>query len=147
VEAPVAEEEPTEEDAITADEKRASVDAYKQSSDTLDQHFAGQLKEQGRSAKDFEMTFDKLVASLYTTAIMQLGLDPQSGQMKYQPDIIAARQTVDMISILQEKTKGNLDAKETRLLDSILYELRMAYIEITKMLTQAPPPPGGKGNA
>ena len=51
-----------------------------------------------------------------------------------------------MLSILQDKTKGNLDAKETRLLDSILYELRMAYIEITKMLTQAPPP-GGKGNA
>jgi hypothetical protein len=92
------------------------------------------------------MTFEKLVASLYTTAIMQLGLDPASGQMKYQPDIIAARQTVDMISILQEKTKGNLDAKETRLLDSILYELRMAYIEITKMLTQAPPP-GGMGKA
>ena len=82
------------------------------------------------------------MASLYTTAIMQLGLDPQSGQMKYQPDIIAARQTVDMLSILQEKTKGNLDAKETRLLDSILYELRMAYIEITKMLTPGSAPAG-----
>jgi len=148
VEAPAPEEEPADEDAISAEEKRASVDAYKKSADTLDQHFAGQLKEQGRSPKDFEMNFEKLVASLYTTAIMQLGLDPQSGQMKYQPDIIAARQTVDMLSVLQEKTKGNLDAKETRLLDSILYELRMAYIEITKMLTQAPPPPsGGKGNA
>lgn len=150
VEAPAAqeqEEEPSEADTITADEKRASADAYKQSSASLDQHFAGQLKEQGRSPKDFEMTFEKLVASLYTTAIMQLGLDPQSGQMKYQPDIIAARQTVDMLSVLQEKTRGNLDAKETRLLDSILYELRMAYIEITKMLTQAPPPPGGKVNS
>ncbi len=147
VEAPAAAEEPAEEEAVTADEKRASAAAYKQSSDDIDQHLAGQLKEQGRSPKDFEMTFEKLVASLYTTALMQLGLDPQSGQVKYQPDIIAARQTVDMLSILQEKTKGNLDAKETRLLDSILYELRMAYIEITKMLTQAPPPTGGKGKA
>jgi hypothetical protein len=145
VEAPEP-EEPAEENDITAEEKRASADAYKQSSNTVDEHLAGQLKEQGRSPKDFEMTFEKLVASLYTTALMQLGLDPQSGQVKYQPDIIAARQTVDMLSILQEKTKGNLDAKESRLLDGILYELRMAYIEITKMLTQAPPP-GGQGNA
>jgi hypothetical protein len=146
VEAPSAEDEPADAEAVTADEQRASADAYKKSSASIDDHLAGQMKEQGRNPKDFEMNFEKLVASLYTTAIMQLGLDPASGQMKYQPDIIAARQTVDMLSILQEKTKGNLDAKETRLLDNILYELRMAYIEITKLLTQAPPP-GGPGQA
>ena len=148
VDAPSAQDEPAENDAeaVTAEEQRASADAYKKSSASIDEHLAGQMKEQGRNPKDFEMTFEKLAASLYTTAIMQLGLDPASGQMKYQPDIIAARQTVDMLSILQEKTKGNLDAKETRLLDNILYELRMAYIEITKMLTQAPPP-GGPGQS
>jgi hypothetical protein len=146
VDAPSAKDEAAEADAITAEEQRASADAYKKSSASLDEHLGGQMQEQGRNPKDFEMTFEKLVASLYTTAIMQLGLDPASGQMKYQPDIMAARQTVDMLSILQEKTKGNLDAKETRLLDSILYELRMAYIEITKLLTQAPPP-GGLGQA
>lgn len=146
VDAPEAAQEPAEEDAVTADEKSASAAAYKESLENLDQRLAGEMKEQGRSPKDFEMTFEKLAASLYTTALMQLGLDPQSGQVKYQPDIIAARQTIDMLSILQEKTKGNLDAKESRLLDSVLYELRMAYIEITKMLTQAPPS-GGKGNA
>ncbi len=146
VEAPTAEEEPEAADAVSAEETKESAAAYKQSTADIDKHLAGQMKEQGRSPKDFEMNFEKLVASLYTTAIMQLGLDPASGQMKYQPDIIAARQTVDMLSILQDKTKGNLDAKESRLLDSILYELRMAYIEITKMLTQAPPP-GGPGKA
>ena len=142
VEAPTAEEEPEAAAAVSAEETRESAAAYKQSTAEVDTHLAGQMKEQGRSPKDFEMNFEKLVASLYTTAIMQLGLDPASGQMKYQPDIIAARQTVDMLSILQDKTKGNLDAKESRLLDSILYELRMAYIEITKMLTQTPPPGG-----
>ena len=147
VEAPAATDEPEETDVISAAETQESAAAYKQSSADMDKHLAGQLKEHGRNPKDFEMNFEKLVASLYTTAIMQLGLDPASGQMKYQPDIIAARQTVDMLSILQEKTKGNLDAKESRLLDSILYELRMAYIEITKMLTQAPPPTGGQGQA
>lgn len=147
IEAPAAADEPEDADVISAEETRESAAAYKQSSADMDKHLAGQLKEHGRNSKDFEMNFEKLVASLYTTAIMQLGLDPASGQMKYQPDIIAARQTVDMLSILQEKTKGNLDAKESRLLDSILYELRMAYIEITKMLTQAPPPAGGQGQA
>ena len=148
VEAPKPEvpTEAEEDDPITADEKSASAAAYKESSESLDEHLAGQMKEQGRSPKDFEMTFEKLAASLYTTALMQLGLDPQSGQVKYQPDIIAARQTIDMLSILQEKTKGNLNDKESRLLDSVIYELRMAYIEITKMLTQAPPP-GGQGKA
>jgi len=144
VEAPTAEEEPEAAETVSAEETRESTAAYRQSIADVDKHLAGQMKEQGRNPKDFEMNFEKLVASLYTTAIMQLGLDPASGQMKYQPDIIAARQTVDMLSILQEKTKGNLDSKESRLLDSILYELRMAYIEITKMLTQAPPP-GGPG--
>ena len=78
VEAPSAMDEPEEGDAISADEQRASADAYKKSSASLDEHLAGQLKEQGRNPADFEMTFEKLVASLYTTAIMQLGLDPAS---------------------------------------------------------------------
>ncbi len=132
---------------VSAAEQRASADAYKQSAKKFDQQFEGELKKAGRSPKDFEMTFEKLVASLYTTALVQLGLDPQSGAMRYQPDIMAARQTVDMLSVLSEKTKGNLDAGEERLLENVLYELRMAYIEITKVLTQPPPVKGDQGKA
>ncbi len=132
---------------VSAAQQRASADAYKQSAKQFDQQFEGELKKAGRSSKDFEMTFEKLVASLYTTALVQLGLDPQSGAMRYQPDIMAARQTVDMLAVLSEKTKGNLDSSEERLLESVLYELRMAYIEITKVLTQPPPAKGDEGKA
>lgn len=146
VEAPA--EAPVEEanERISAAEQQASADAYRQSSRELDRQLESEMKAQGRNAKDFEMNFEKLVASLYTTALVQLGMDPQSGAMRYQPDIMAARQTVDMLAILNEKTKGNLTSQESRLLENVLYELRMAYIEITKILTQ-PPAPGEKGKA
>jgi len=86
------------------------------------------------------MTFDKFVASLYMTALMQMGLVHEQG-MSAQPDIMAARQTIDTISILAEKTKGNLTAAEDTLMQNVLYELRMAYIEVTNALTRAPKGP------
>ena len=65
----------------------------------------------GHSAKEFEMTFERFLASLYMTAMMQLGLMHQQGE---QPrlDIIGARQTIDTLALLAEKTKGNLTSTE-----------------------------------
>ena len=67
------------------------------------------MRKQGQPhrAQDFEMTFEKFVASLYMTALMQLGLAAPQGA-KPQVDLIGARQTIDTLAILQEKTKGNL---------------------------------------
>ena len=64
------------------------------------------------------------------TAMMQLGLMHEQG-MQPQVDIIGARQTIDTMSLLAEKTKGNLTAKEENFLQNALYELRMAYVEVT----------------
>jgi hypothetical protein len=100
------------------------------------------MQKQGQThrAQDFEMSFDKFIASLYMNALMQLGLAaPQGG--KPQLDIIGARQTIDILAILQEKTKGNLTPAEQTMLQNVLYELRMAYLEVTNMITN--PPPGG----
>ena len=59
---------------------------------------------------------------------------------------MGARQTIDIIGLLQEKTKGNLTPKEESMLQNVLYELRMAYLEVTNLITQAPPGgPGGNG--
>jgi hypothetical protein len=82
------------------------------------------------------MTFDALVQSIYMTAIMQLGGTTQEGQ---QPkiDLMAARQSVDMLSILAEKTQSNLSAEESRLLDSALFELRMGFLEVTQALARS----------
>jgi hypothetical protein len=82
------------------------------------------------------MSFDQLVQSVYMTAIMQLGGGTQEGQQP-QVDILGARQSIDMLAVLQEKTKGNLAVEETRLLESALFELRMAFLEITQVLARS----------
>src|SRR5437016_3640637 len=120
----------------TTAEQDAQAAAYRQSSKDLD----SQVELSGRSAKEFEMTFERFLASLYMTAMMQMGLmHEQGGQPRI--DIIGARQTIDTISLLAEKTKGNLTAAEENFLQNSLYELRMAYVEVTNALAR-PPQPG-----
>jgi hypothetical protein len=82
------------------------------------------------------MSFDQLVQSVYMTSIMQLGGATPEGQQP-QVDIIGARQSIDMLSVLAEKTKGNLTPEESRLLESALFELRMAFLEITQALARS----------
>jgi hypothetical protein len=82
------------------------------------------------------MSFDQLVQSIYMTAMMQLGAATHEGQQP-QVDILGARQSIDMLGVLAEKTKGNLTAEETRLLDSALFELRLAFLEITQALARS----------
>jgi hypothetical protein len=120
----------------TAAEQDAQAAAYRQSSKDLD----SQVELSGRSAKEFEMTFERFLASLYMTAMLQMGLMREQGQ---QPaiDIIGARQTIDTLSLVAEKTKGNLTPTEQNFLQNSLYELRMAYVEVTNALAR-PPQPG-----
>jgi hypothetical protein len=120
----------------TSAEQDAQAAAYKQSSSDLDK----QVELSGHSAKDFEITFERFMASLYMTAMLQLGLMRQQGGQP-QVDIIGARQTIDTLSLLSEKTKGNLTAAEENFLQNSLYELRMAYVEVTNALAR-PPQPG-----
>jgi Domain of unknown function (DUF1844) len=82
------------------------------------------------------MNFEQLVQSIYLTAMMQLGGAAHEGQQP-QVDILGARQSVDMLGVISEKTKGNLSDEESRLLDSALFELRMAFLEITQALARS----------
>ncbi len=120
----------------TSAEQEAQAAAYKQSSKDLD----AQVELNGHSAKDFEITFERFLASLYMTAMLQLGLMRQQGGQP-QVDIIGARQTIDTLSLISEKTKGNLTPVEENFLQNSLYELRMAYVEVTNALAR-PPQPG-----
>lgn len=117
----------------TSAEQEAQAAAYEQSAKDLD----SQVELSGRSAKEFEMTFERFLASLYMTAMLQLGLMREQGQ---QPriDIIGARQTIDTLSLLAEKTKGNLTPTEENFLQNSLYEVRMAYVEVTNALARPP---------
>jgi type IV secretory pathway VirB10-like protein len=126
----------------TADEQKEQAAAYRAQTADIDARIQKELDQRspGRKASDFEITFEKFVASLYMTALMQLGLVHEQG-MQTRPDIMAARQTIDTISLLGEKTKGNLTPAEETLFQNVLYELRMAYVEVTNAITKMPQGP------
>ncbi|MBI4165749.1 MAG: DUF1844 domain-containing protein [Acidobacteria bacterium] len=88
-------------------------------------------------AENFGPTgFDTLISYLSTTALFQLGLLPGPGGEHIPPDLASARGTIDMLEVLQQKTHGNLSATETRMLEEVLYELRMSFVEMQKRLSQ-----------
>ena len=124
----------------TSAEQEAQAAAYRQSAKDLD----SQVELSGHSAKEFEMTFERFLASLYMTAMMQLGLMHQQGEQP-RVDIIGARQTIDTLALLAEKTKGNLTSTEENFLQNSLYEVRMAYVEVTNALSRPPQPGAATG--
>ncbi len=73
--------------------------------------------------------FSTFVLSLGTTALYQLGAvpDPSTGE-RAEPDPLVAKQTIDTLEMLRDKTRGNLDDDERHLIDSLLYELRMRFV-------------------
>ncbi len=76
-----------------------------------------------------EITFATFVLSLSTQALAHLGEIRQPVDGTIREDLPAARQIIDILGMLQEKTKGNLDPGEEPLLDGVLYDLRMKYVE------------------
>lgn len=120
----------------SAAEQQAQEAAYRKSSQDLDK----EVELSGHSARDFEITFEKFLAQLYMTAMLQLGLMRQQGEQP-RVDIIGARLTIDTLSLISEKTKGNLTPAEENFLQNSLYELRMAYVEVTNAIAR-PPQPG-----
>ncbi|MGD0226429.1 MAG: DUF1844 domain-containing protein [Terriglobia bacterium] len=76
--------------------------------------------------------FETLVSYLSTTTMFQLGLIPGPGGERIPADMTNAQRTIDLLQVLQEKTQGNLTPQESRLLDDVLYELRMTFVELQK---------------
>ena len=76
------------------------------------------------------ISFAQFVISLGTTAAVHFGdlPDPLSGE-RGEPNLIAAAQTIDLLSLLQAKTRGNLEPAEAKLLDDLLYDLRMRFVQ------------------
>ena len=87
-----------------------------------------------------------MVQQLYLSAMMQMGAGTPEGQ-RPRIDILGARQTIDLLGVVFDKSKGNLTPDELRTLDTVLYELRVTFLELTRMLSAQPPmppPPGTK---
>jgi len=133
------EEEPLPEP--TAEESAQQHAAYKESSRHLDTLLREANPGIGPSPA---VTMEHVIQSIYISAVMAMGAAAEPGQ-KPRIDIVGARQSVDMLGVLQEKTKGNLTEKEQRVLQNALFELRMMFLEITNAIAQqAQNPPKGK---
>ncbi|MCI0420946.1 MAG: DUF1844 domain-containing protein [Acidobacteria bacterium] len=84
------------------------------------------------SADEMPMTFEALIFSLSTTALLQLGMAPHPETGKQEKDLPGAKQTIDILEILQEKTRGNLTSEEAHLLEDCVYDLKMTYVRALK---------------
>ncbi len=83
-----------------------------------------------------QLSFTAFVISLASTAAIHLGdlVDPAATE-KVEPNLEGAAQMIDILTLLEEKTRGNLSAEERQVLEQVLYELRLRFVEVS----------GGKG--
>ena len=128
--------------APTAEETSQQKSAYDASAQRIEDLVRAQNPAMGAPPP---VGFENLVQQLYLSAMIQMGAGTQEGQ-RPRVDILGARQTIDLLAVLAEKTNGNLSDTEDRMLQTVLFDVRMAFLEITNMITlqgvQAPPPPG-----
>jgi uncharacterized protein DUF1844 len=87
-------------------------------------------------APDAEITFETFVVGLSTQALVHLGEIPDPHAGASAEDLPAAQQLIDIIGMLKQKTRGNLDREEEAMLDAILFELRMKYVERARRSTR-----------
>jgi hypothetical protein len=79
-----------------------------------------------------DISFTQFVISLASSAAIHFGDIPDmSGQTAPAPDLEAARQMIEILALLEEKTRGNLTAEERQVLEQILYELRLRFVEVS----------------
>jgi len=128
----------------TADESREQKEAYDASAQRLEDLVRAQNPAVGAQPP---INFEHLVQQFYISAMVQMGAGTQEGQ-RPRVDILGARTTIDLLGVLAEKTRGNLTAAEDKTLQTVLFEVRMAFLELTSMITlqgmqpPQPPPPG-----
>ena len=95
---------------------------------------AGSEARPGSGARSIpSIDFSTFALSLGTSALYHMGLveDSETGE-KAEPNLVLARQTIDTLEMLQSKTTGNLEREEARLVETLLYELRMRFVDASK---------------
>ena len=90
----------------------------------------------GRGGQEFlpPLDFSSIVILLYFPALVQLGLveDPATGKRRESPDL--AKRNIDLLDLLRDRTKGNLEAEEQKFLDGVLDQLKLAYLKKTDLV-------------
>ncbi|MBN21876.1 MAG: hypothetical protein CL678_11405 [Bdellovibrionaceae bacterium] len=74
--------------------------------------------------------------SISSAAMMSLGVVPPGSGLEPEIDLNMARQNIDLLELMHEKTKGNLTSEEVQLMDSLLFQTRMHYVEVEKKMSQ-----------
>ncbi len=120
-----------EERGFEVRDRRASLSEEKEASDTK----TASQGSQPQAPPDQELlpvNFSSFILSLATSAMMHLGeeVNPEAGEAT--PHLPQARQVIDLISLLEKKTQGNLTQEESELISHILYTLRMKFVEVEK---------------
>jgi hypothetical protein len=78
------------------------------------------------------VSFQSIVLMFTAAALQYLGVAPNPVTQKIETNLPMAKQTIDTLEILKKKTQGNLDAEEDKLLEGLLFELRMHYLRVTE---------------
>jgi hypothetical protein len=132
--------------APTPEESSEQHKAYTASAQRLEDLIRAQNPAAGAPP---QMSFDHLVQQLYLTALFQMGAGGAQEGQRPQIDILGARNTIDLLGLLAEKTRGNLSEAEDRNLQTALFDARMGFLELTSMISvrgvgAPPPPPPGR---
>lgn len=86
-------------------------------------------KKKNTQSEGFRMDFSTFVLSLNASALIHLGEIPDPTSKERTVSLPAAKHTIEILEIIKEKTKGNLDGEEEKLLDDVIFDLRMKYIK------------------
>ncbi|MEK6690926.1 MAG: DUF1844 domain-containing protein [Nitrospirota bacterium] len=111
------------------DKRQRTEDQSEESSDKASEKAEVKDKVEGTLP---QVDFSSFIFSLSTSALIHFGAIPDPITKKTEKNIVMARQTIDLLGILKDKTKGNLTKEEEELLTNILYDLRMIYVKESK---------------
>jgi hypothetical protein len=126
----------------TSQESAEQYAAYQRSSVQLDD----MIRQANPGAPAHPLAdFEQVVQSFYLSAVIAMGAAAEPGQ-KPRVDIIGARQSIDLLAVLSDKTKGNLTDREQKLLQTALFNLRMMFLEITNSIAAQAAKPLKPGN-
>ena len=85
-----------------------------------------------RPSHEDEVTFQSFVYHLWMSALVELGMPTEQGGTPRPPDPERARYLIDAVQVLEEKTKGNFNQGEAKILEEALYDLRMRYVAVSQ---------------
>ncbi len=129
----MSDKEKKEEELKISDKRRLSPEGNLNKTDSEEKMEFGETQggpQEGESGS--EINFATFIFSLGSAALVELGAAPNPTTGKHQKNLLAAKQNIDLLSLIKDKTKGNLSKDEQKLLDNFLFDLRMRYVDATK---------------